>query len=102
MVEGAQLGMVLVSAVMCEERWREIHPEAQSWATELEHRQHVQSNLICWRPKEAIPPQASKGEQFPSPSLTARCGVTGEICTDRSIRAEGRITINIRLQNPNT
>lgn len=31
-VEGAQLGMVPILAVMCEERWREIHPEAQSWA----------------------------------------------------------------------
>lgn len=31
-VEGVQLGMVLIPAVMCEERLREIYPEAQSWA----------------------------------------------------------------------
>lgn len=32
LVEGAQLGVVLIPAVMCEERWREIHPEAQRWS----------------------------------------------------------------------
>lgn len=30
-VDAAQLGVVLISVVMCEEIWREIYPEAQSW-----------------------------------------------------------------------
>lgn len=50
-VEGAQLGMLLNPAVMCEERWREMHPEAQS----MEHEQHVQSHPICRSLQEAIP-----------------------------------------------